>query len=417
MHDGNLTENNMKFLEQHSQFSARQFIVFRILFGIYLTWHFVTLVPYGVELFSDNGILGAAGVNPFHGAWPNPLFLKGSHQWITPWLITAVMASVSFTFGFFRRTTSLFLCITMSCLFTANPLVANPSLGYIGMLLLLCTVIPPITKDWKMPYMACLTAWILLAVGYTFSGVLKLGSPSWLDGSALQHLLENPLARPGMIRDLMLSLPDGFLSLMTWGVLLLEVSFLPLALFKKTRFWAWSLMLLMHLGIMTTVDFADLSLGMVMIHLFTFQRSWLPSKRSSGEMEHVLFIDGECAFCQKSAQILTSLDSHAVLNFSTLTGETSALIPAKFNHREKRAAVLLENPNTENQRTWQGADAILRSLYLCGGPFALLWILRFIPSWMKDGSYSFIAKNRLRIPFISNSCPLLTPEQQQKYLP
>jgi predicted DCC family thiol-disulfide oxidoreductase YuxK len=134
-------------------------------------------------------------------------------------------------------------------------------------------------------------------------------------------------------------------------------------------------------------------------------------------MEHVLFIDGDCAFCQKSAKILTSIDGHEVLNFSSLTGETSALIPHHFDHREKRAAILLEDPDTENQRAWQGADAILRSLYLCGGVFSLLWILRFLPSWIKDGGYRFIAKRRLRIPFISNSCPLLTAEQQQKYLP
>jgi len=407
----------MKFLEQHSQFSMRQFIVFRVLFGIYLVWHFATLIPYGVELFSDVGILGGDGVNPFNGSWPNPLFLEGSSRWITPWLICAVISAVSFTFGFLRRSTALFLCVTMSCLFTANPLIANPSLGYIGMLLLLCAVIPPINKNWRMPHVACLTAWILLAAGYTFSGVLKLGSPSWINGSALQHLLENPLARPGIIRDLMLSLPDSFLSIMTWGVLLLEVSFIPLALFKKTRFWVWSLMLLMHLGIMTTVDFADLSLGMVMVHLFTFQRSWLPSRKSSGEMQHVLFIDGGCAFCQRSAKILTSIDNHEVLNFSTLTGETSTLIPAHLNHTEKRAAVLLENPETEIQQVWQGADAILRSLYLCGGAFSLFWILRFLPSWIKDGGYRFIAKNRLKIPFISNSCPLLTPEQQTRYLP
>lgn len=406
----------MKFINNHSDYSPRQFIIFRILFGIYLIWHFASLIPYGVELFSDAGILGGDGVNPFNGSWPNPLFLEGSNHWITPWLVTAVIASVSFSLGFLRRSPALFLCFTMSCLFTANPLIANPSLGYIGMLLLICAAIPPLTKDWKMPHMACLTAWILLATGYTFSGILKLSSPSWINGSALQHLLENPLARPGFMRDLILNLPDGFLSIMTWSVLLLEVSFLPLALFKKTRFWAWSLMLLMHLGIMTSVDFADLSLGMIVVHLFTFQRSWLPTRKSVGEMPHVLFIDGDCAFCQKSTQILTSIDSHQAINFSTLTGKTSSLIPTHINHKEKRAAVLLENPNTEDQLTWQGADAILRSLYLSGGTFALFWILRFLPSWLKDGTYNFIAKNRLTIPFLSKSCPLLTPEQQQRYL-
>ena len=41
-----------------------------------------------------------------------------------------------------------------------------------------------------------------MAVGYTFSGVTKLPSPSWRDGTALARILDNPLARPGPLRDL-----------------------------------------------------------------------------------------------------------------------------------------------------------------------------------------------------------------------
>jgi len=413
-------------LDKTSQLSARQFGIFRILFGLYLGWHFAALIPYGVELFSDIGILGAEGANPFKGSWPtyfNPLFLEGSHQWITPLLITAVVASLCFMLGVLRRFSALFLCIVFSCLFTANPLIANPSLGYMGMLLLLCAVIPvgegySLSKKsatWAMPHLACFTAWFLLAAGYSFSGVIKLGSPSWIDGSALQHLLENPLARPGLIRDIMLSLPEMFLTIMTWGVLLLEVLFLPLALFKKTRFWAWSLMLLMHIGIMTTVDFADLSMGMIMVHLFTFQRSWLPARKSSSQQDHLLFIDADCAFCQQSTRMMSSIDSQKVIKFSTLQGETSALIPDKSD--EITAAVLLENPDSADLRKWQGADAILRSLYLCGGALSLFWVFHLIPALIKDPVYHFIAKHRHQIPFVSKQCKLLTPEQQTRYLP
>ncbi len=410
-------------LEKTSDLSARQFGVFRILFGIYLSWHFTALLPYGVELFSDIGILAAEGANPFKGSWPNPLFMKGSHQWITPLLISAVVASLCFTLGILRRSVAIYLCVIFGWLFTANPLIANPSLGYIGMLLLLCAVITRgeafslSTKSptWSMPHLACFTAWFLLAAGYSFSGVIKLGSPSWIDGSALQNLLENPLARPGIIRDKMLELPDVFLMFMTWGVLLLEVLFLPLAFFKKTRFWAWSLMLLMHVGIMTTVDFADLSIGMIMVHLFTFQRSWLPVRRSSSKEDHILFIDADCAFCQQSTRMMSSIDSQKVIKFSTLQGETSSLIPEKGE--EITAAILLENPDSDEQKKWQGADAILRSLYHCGGALSLLWIFHLMPTFIKDNLYNFIAKYRHQIPFVSKQCKLLTPEQQTRYLP
>ncbi|MEM6820471.1 MAG: HTTM domain-containing protein [Verrucomicrobiota bacterium] len=274
-----------------SNFSAQQFGIFRIVFGLYLIWHFACLIPYGVELFSDSGLLGDEQINPFRNVWPNPLFMEGSSRLVTLWLGAAVVAAVLFTIGRRRRSSALFMWFTLSCLFTANPLIANPSLAYVGLLLLLCILVPlgdayvlrghhslsgSNQKEWQMPGMVCITAWALMAAGYSFSGILKCQSPSWIDGTAIRHLIENPLARPGWVRDLMLALPDPFLHYLTWGVLALEVMFVPLVLFKKTRVWAWAAMVVMHLGIMMTVDFADLSLGMLMIHLFTFQSSWFP---------------------------------------------------------------------------------------------------------------------------------------------
>jgi hypothetical protein len=39
-------------------------------------------------------------------------------------------------------------------------------------------------------------AWILMAVGYSYSGLTKLTSPSWLDGTAITYVLENPWPAP-----------------------------------------------------------------------------------------------------------------------------------------------------------------------------------------------------------------------------
>ena len=40
-----------------------QFTIFRILFGSYLFCHFMALLPYGTELFSDKGLLGDGSLN------------------------------------------------------------------------------------------------------------------------------------------------------------------------------------------------------------------------------------------------------------------------------------------------------------------------------------------------------------------
>lgn len=118
-------------------------------------------------------------------------------------------------------------------------------------------------------------AWALLALGYAFSGWTKLQTPSWIDGRALEHVLNNPLARPGFARDAMLQFPDA-LRLLTWMTLALELLFLPVSFHRTGRLIAWVAMCLLQTGILFLVDFADLSAGMLMVHLFTFDPAWLP---------------------------------------------------------------------------------------------------------------------------------------------
>jgi len=119
--------------------------------------------------------------------------------------MAGVMASICFALGKAPRSCALGIWLLHSWLYTANPLTANPSLGYVGLLLLLCALIS--NKHGHVPRMIMVTAWVLLALGYSFSGLLKLGSPSWIDGTAMDHLMHNPLSRPGIARDIMLWLP------------------------------------------------------------------------------------------------------------------------------------------------------------------------------------------------------------------
>jgi hypothetical protein len=83
------------------------------------------------------------------------------------------------------------------------------------------------------------------------------------------------LARPGFLRLCLLALPPAFLKHATWGGLGLEIAFAPLALFRRARPWIWSAMLCLHLGLLLLISFPDLTAGMVLLHLFTFNPAWL----------------------------------------------------------------------------------------------------------------------------------------------
>jgi hypothetical protein len=283
------------------EISRCQFAVFRMALGVYLTSHFAQLIPYGAELFSHAGMLPQARLNLTYGLFPNPLAIWDSPGCITAFLVCLMLLSAGFALGWQRRIIAAFLWFGWACLFNRNNLILNPSLPYIGLLLLLCALVPAgegcgaakIKSDWEFPGAVYWTAWILLAAGYSYSGAMKLLSPSWIDGSAFRYILENPLARPGFLREWLLRLPPIWLELATWGALAAELLFLPFSLCLTTRSLAWIVLSILQIALLFVVNFADLTLAMLLVHFFVFDPGWLrltgwqseSQSRVAGELE------------------------------------------------------------------------------------------------------------------------------------
>lgn len=259
-------------------------MIFRIILGLYLTIHFIQLVPYAEELFG-NEMPYDPKLSPVYGIFPNVL----EHVNATYFLIFLVAVSILFTCEVYPRISALILYYGWAALFNRNLFISNPGLPYLGFILLAMTLVESdpkrvlfntnnrflkyIQHD-RLPKRIFWSAWILMAAGYTFSGLHKLMvSPSWVDGSALQHVLESCLARDNFLRDLLLQFPF-FLKINTWISLFLEISFLPLGVFYYTRPVYWGLYMGLHLGILALVNFSDLTIGVLMIHLMTFEWSW-----------------------------------------------------------------------------------------------------------------------------------------------
>lgn len=266
--------------------TPEQFGLFRIIFGLYLTVHFYELIPYGSELFSQQGMIPDPNMSPTWSHWPVKLDLNNTQ--ITQFLILMTILSLMLSVGLARNLTSLLLWFGWAYLFNRNPFISNPGLPYVGWLLLACALIPSgerfciwsntwsnTNQKWWMPSIIYWSAWFLMALGYTISGVHKLQCPSWIDGSALRHVFSGVLARDNYLVSGLLNSNPIFLRLLTWSSLILEISFLPLGLFDRLQKWSWLAFMGLHLGILATVNFTDLTLGVLMIHLFTFNSCWL----------------------------------------------------------------------------------------------------------------------------------------------
>lgn len=269
--------------------TARSFAAFRIVFGLYLAVHFASLIPHARELFSSAGMLPDSSLLPTAGLFPNLLFLTDTPGAATAWCLGLAVIATAFAAGWQRRLCALALWYGWACLLGRNPFIANPGIPYVGWLLLACAVIPsgealrPERADprWQMPGGVYIVALSLMAVGYTASGLHKLGAPSWRDGTAILHVLQTPLARPSWLRAWLVDLPPACTMAMTYGVLALEILAAPLLLWRRSRRHGWVLLTAMHAGILLTLDFADLTFGMLMIHLFVVDPAWRPRTGSS----------------------------------------------------------------------------------------------------------------------------------------
>ena len=262
-----------------------QFSIFRIMLGVYLLLHFIFLFPFSNTLFSNEGMLSSPELNPLYGLFPinlfhwfdEPLFIK-------LFLILLIFSSSGLILGFKRRWISAILLYGWLALFNRNNFTLTPGIAFIGWLLLAMIFIPEgepysfrrkTNTEWEMPQIVFAGAWFIMSLAYTCSGIDKLGSPSWINGTAIPKLLYSPLMRNTTLVSFFQNLPEGVLKPFTYIILFAELLFFPLALFHNLRLFIWTMMVCIHLGILIFMNMFDLSISMLMIHIFTFNPSWL----------------------------------------------------------------------------------------------------------------------------------------------
>jgi len=333
-----------------------QYSIYRFIFGAYLLFHFAA------GLFSNRSGLTAA------------------------MLLIATAAAIFFAIGLFDRTAALVLCFVLACTFGLDPLIANPSLLFVGGLLLAHVFLPPAPYGsvaarkridprggWVMPAGIFAAAWIVMSLGHTYGGVTKLVS----------------LARPSVL-----------LAFATWAALATELLFAPLALFRRTRPWVWCAAVAMHLALMTFIDFADLSFGMIVLHLFTFDPAWVP--RFAPERRDLLLYDGTCGLCHRAVRFVVAEDVHAAFSFEPLPAD------------EPQESVVIR---TEDGLRLVRSDAVIYMLRRLGGLWRVFGtVFAIAPRGLRDACYDLIARWRYRLfARPAEACPMLPPDLRSRF--
>ncbi len=388
-----------------------QFSIFRVLLGGFLIVHFAHLLPYANEVFSNQGALSQASHSPLLSLFPNILAWFDSPFMLTSLLLTGIMAGCGILIGKLDKLAAFSAFYILACLLCRNPLISNPSLPYLGWMLILYLFIPQNKHNgtWHLPQHLYFAAWAVLALSYSYSGYTKLLSPSWVSGDTIQFVLENPLARDTWFREWLLSLAPIFLKSLTWIILWVELLFVPLVLIKRLRPLAWFIMLIVQLGFLICLNFADLTFPMLLIHLITFDPHWIKPK---GQKESLwLFYDGECGLCHRYVKLVLSEDKEDCFHFSPLQGN---IFKDKHGASTKLNTMYLL---TENGAWQSRSDAIITIFLKLGGIYGLCgFFLKCIPKVVRDSAYSLNA--RLRQYYFKKPttlCPLIPVQHQHKF--
>lgn len=270
------------------KYPGYQFAIFRIYLGFYLLFTLLTSIPSSVDIWSNKGIIPRSENNLTYGVFPNILNHYDAPIQIKIFIVILSLLSFLFMLGYARRWISFLLWYGWACLLNRNNLILNPSIPYIGWLLLACCLIPAgeplsISKkraDWEMPKLIISGAWIIFVLGYFFSGIDKLRSASWTEGTALKKIMECPLGN-SFNYMLIEAIPARILSLLNWLIISVELMCLPLAIFKQTRKWAWLLATFIQLAIFISLNIYPIFFGMLTIHIFVYDKDWF-SQRFTG---------------------------------------------------------------------------------------------------------------------------------------
>ena len=357
---------------------------------------------------------------------PNILSLDDSGLTVSILVASGVVTACFFALGIKDKLAAGWMLYVLICLFARNPLISNPALPFVGWMLLLHLFIPlnpfgswsakydlQLGKAWFMPRHIYYASVVILALTYSYSGYTKLLSPSWVAGDTIAYVLQNPLARHHFLNDFLLSSPPIVLKCLTWFILYIELVYAPLTLVRGFHKWLWCGMLLVQFGFLFLLNFPDLTVAMILMHLFTFNPEWVKSQKSAGK--ETVFFDGGCGFCHGYIKFLLAEDKHAQFQFSPLNGvHFQNTIDEKIRGTLPTTLLVV----TDEGSLLMKSDAVIHSLSRLGGLWGVIGLaLTLIPKLMRDKGYDLVGSVRLKLMQKPNSvCPILDRSLSSRFI-
>ena len=126
----------------------------------------------------------------------------------------------------------------------------------------------------------------------------------------------------------------------------------------------------------------------------------------------VLF-DGVCTLCNGTVQFVIKRDRAAIFRFASLQSDYAQRLLRQVNLPANQLYSVIV---FEDGVAYQKSDAALRIARHLSGFWRWLYIFRFVPKFIRDGLYNFIATNRYRFFGKQDHCMIPTPELKARFV-
>ena len=127
----------------------------------------------------------------------------------------------------------------------------------------------------------------------------------------------------------------------------------------------------------------------------------------------IILFDGVCNLCNGAVNFVIKRDPGNVFKFAPLQEKQGALLlkTHAIDIQKLDSIVLIENGNVYTK-----SSAALRIARKMSNLWSLFFVLLIIPSFIRDGVYDFIAKNRYKWFGKKEQCMIPTQGLKEKFL-
>src|SRR5262249_29249871 len=153
----------------------------------------------------------------------------------------------------------------------------------------------------------------------------------------------------------------------------------------------WLAMVSLHLGLLLLINFSDLTVGMLILHLFTFDPAWVPSPQPAGQ---TIFFDGHCGLWAGFRRLVFDVDlSPQPFSFSPLQSDSlQRALPETARAGLPDSVVVITKDTDESDSVLTRSSAVVYVLKRLGGLwFVAALLFNLVPRPVRDFGYDFVS--------------------------